>query len=1090
MKKIILFLLTASMLFSQVSVFAEETETSNTDIAETTDVIETEVEKPVVGEGKAIFVDMNATAGGDGSFEKPFKDIAAAKAAAANSDKSEKVTVYIREGEYELINGLKFNSSDSGTKENPVTFCAYNGEKVVISGAKILKKNLAKKMSADATIYSKVPNASRDYIWEIDLKKAGIKNFGELPGGDEEYGAMGDTYSSTNYSELIYDDTVMTMARYPNNDYITITNILSESGSGLEMIKTAQVSKDEVDVNRWKGLSDIRISIHEANWGYLSGKSRIIGVDVAKNAIITQGNNGGTMRVKSRFFVYNLPEELDVPCEYYLDRDNSKLYFYSPDENLTKTMKLTILEEPFLTFEGAEYIKIKGISFENSRGDGVHLSGGTGVVIEDCRFTNLCGMGIRGYRTRNCHILSNEISNCGHHGICMTGDASDIKSLETSGNIIEGNDIFNIGRIRQATCEGIRIHYNNGIKVINNRIHDMPHEAIIGDAVNGYIAYNEVYNANRECFDAGTIYFGVSFVKNRGLVIEKNYVHDNLLDERLSGGAVVGIYLDDMNSGVTVRQNIIQNNTLAMLMGGGKDHIITDNLNVDNKSNMSYDNRGMNWLTGSDVMALENLQSIGWPNAQWKEAFPELTKLEEQAKTSEDVSGLPDNSTITGNVIVGQGGTGIASAVIEHAKAYEEHERLTEDMFDFADKDGYDLAYTKNSRIYTENNSDFPVIDFENIGLSEKMELGTAEPLAPYDGMKNVQGNSAVFRWKRANGADRYRIQIGLDKEFNAKVYDKVVVGTSLEIDTLKYDRTYYWRVQPVKGSSAEAGDGEFSHVLSFSTAKTEIVDKTKLAETLEEIGTEYLRATEGTTPGSFQPGAIEEFDKVVKEATDVLNNSYVKQSKVKGMIKKLEDAKMEMLSKQNIMITNIDEFIDDKDNWVGNYINQDGTVTMDLQLLGKKGNSTAYTGRKIGKYEILRMKISSSLRNYQGWGMNADSPDGELWHHAGYSIVAKRQAFELQKRFRNDDGSVGTGGQSGIIKEYVNEESIMTSDKWYTCEIGCVDTPFGPRIIMNIEGRNIIDYIDNSYPELSTEGYFTFYEGSDEYNSVAKVNG
>ena len=1058
MKKIILFLLTASMLFSQVSVLADETETTNEDITEISDVTETEEEKPVVGEGKAIFVDIDAEAGGDGSFEKPFKDIATAKAAAANSDKSEKVTVYIREGEYEVINGFEFTSNDNGTKENPVTFCAYNGENVIISGAKTIKKNMAKRLS-DETVSSKIPKAAHGAVWEIDLSKTGIKNFGKLP-GTEVFSSLGVTYAESNYSEFIYDGTVMNMARYPNADYLTVTNTLSNSGSGLEQVKLQQISENAVDVKRWEGLSDVPVAVQDSSWGYRYTFTRMHGVDAAKNAISVKGNLGA-FNQGSRFFVYNLAQELDAPCEYYFDRDNSKIYFYSPDKNLTKSMKVTVLENSFLSFNAAENITFKGIKFENTRGDGVTMTGAKNIIIEDCVFNNIGGMGITCYNGYDCQILSNEVSNIGYVGILFYTAGTqyaDIKNMVRSNHIIKDNDIYNCGRIKAATCEGIRLNHVIGVTVTNNRIHNVPHSGILGHAVDSLVAYNELYNTNRECIDAGAIYFGGTYTHNRGLVIEKNYVHDNYRDTRLNGGAVVGIYLDDKTSGVTVSQNIVQNNFLAMLMGGGNDHVISDNLNINNAANITYDTRGMNWSkSGTAAQMATELGYVGWPNPKWQEKFPTLAKLEQMSNSGDEVAGIPYDATITGNVIVGSGSTGIATPVVENAKDYEEHIKTTEDMFDFKDVDGYDLTYTKNSKFYSEVNSDFPVIDFENIGLTEKRELGVVEILAPFDKMENIEGNSAVFRWKLTDGADRYRVQIGFDENFHAKVYDEEVVGNVLELKNLKYDRTYYWRVQAVKSSSSEVEDGAFSPVYSFKTAKSEMLNKTELSKALDEIGTSYLKASEGTTPGTYKEGAIEEFDKVVKEATDVLNNSYVKQSKVKAMITELEEAKKVFNSKQNLLITNVDDFIDDAEKWSGPITISNGEIYLDGGL--KKGNFSGYSGRKIGQYEILRMKINADLSNYQGWGMNADNPDGELWQSSGYVIVGKRNIFEIQRYFRTESGGVG----SEIIGTVTNEESIMTSGKWYTAEIGCVKTPFGTRIIMNIDGRNVIDFHDYS---------------------------
>lgn len=1070
--------------------FAEEipesaaAENQQTEQTEQTGQTEEEAEKPIAGTEDGIFVDINAADGGNGSFEKPYNNIQAAKSAAAGRDKSKKVTVYIREGEYEITSGLKFGHDESGTAENPVTFTAYNGEKVVISGAKKIRSGLIKKLSNEE-IAAKIPKNARDCIWEINLSDIGSSKFGVLPGA-EVFSSLNAPYAQSNYSELVYDDTMLTMARYPNADYLTVVNTLSNSGSGLQQIKVQQISEDAVSVKRWEGLTNVPVAVQDSSWGYRYTFTRMNAVDSAKNAISVQGNLGA-FNPDSRFFVFNIPEELDSPGEYYFDRDNAKVYFYPPDKNVSKDVKVTVCEDPMLTFNSAEYITFKDIAFENTRGDGIKMEKSKGIVIDGCTVNNIGGMGITCNKGHECKVLSSTVSNIGYSGIMFRTDGpqdADITAMNLSGNVIDNNDIFLCGRIAAATYYGIDIVYDIGITVTNNRVHNVPHGGINGHAVDSRVAYNEVYNTNRECIDAGAIYFGSSYVYNRGLILEKNYVHDNNRDPRLNGGAVAGIYFDDKTSGVTVRQNIVQNNFLAMLFGGGDDNTIEDNLSIDNKANISYDCRGMNWSkSGTTQQMSEELRYISWPNPAWKARFPELTKLEQMSQSGDEVAGVPYDNTITGNIILGQGSTGIATAVVENAKVYEEHLNVDKEKFDFADFDNYNLTYTKNAKLYTEDNSDFPVIDFENIGLKQKKELGTTELIAPTDKMEGIEGNSAVFRWKVNNGADKYRVQIGLDSNFYAKVYDEEVIGNVLELDNLKYGRTYYWRVQPVKSSASETGDGSFSEIRSFTTAATEMVNKTALSKALDEIGSAYLKANEGTTPGTYKPGAIEEFDKVVSEANDVLNNSYVKQSKVKAMTAKLEKAKKEFLAKQNLLITNVDDFIDDKENWSGPITIENGEIYLNGAL--KKGNYAGYSGRKIGQYEILRMKTNSNLSNYQGWGMNADHPDDELWKSSGYTIIGKRNIFEIQRRYWKDDGGIA----AEILGTVVNEESIMTSGKWYTIEIGCVKTPFGTRIIMNIEGKPVVDFLDSTGLALEPDGYFAFYEGSSEYNSIAKVN-
>ena len=49
------------------------------------------------------------------------------------------VTVFLRGGTYFLVEPLTFTPQDSGTAESPITYAAYQNEKPVISGGRVIK---------------------------------------------------------------------------------------------------------------------------------------------------------------------------------------------------------------------------------------------------------------------------------------------------------------------------------------------------------------------------------------------------------------------------------------------------------------------------------------------------------------------------------------------------------------------------------------------------------------------------------------------------------------------------------------------------------------------------------------------------------------------------------------------------------------------------------------------------------------------------------------------------------------------------------------------------------------------------------------
>ena len=69
-----------------------------------------------------IYVDVNAKEGGDGSESSPFKTIPEAQAKIRELKSGEGfpaggITVFVKDGEYQITEGLVFTEADSGTEE-------------------------------------------------------------------------------------------------------------------------------------------------------------------------------------------------------------------------------------------------------------------------------------------------------------------------------------------------------------------------------------------------------------------------------------------------------------------------------------------------------------------------------------------------------------------------------------------------------------------------------------------------------------------------------------------------------------------------------------------------------------------------------------------------------------------------------------------------------------------------------------------------------------------------------------------------------------------------------------------------------------
>lgn len=72
------------------------------------------------------------------------------------------------------------------------------------------------------------------------------------------------------------------------------------------------------------------------------------------------------------------------------------------------------------------------------------------------------------------------------------------------------------------------------------------------------------------------------------------------------------------------------------------------------------------------------------------------------------------------------------------------------------------------------------------------------------------------LQWQPASGAESYHIQVATDNAFSKLVLDSTTVGTTtLTVNQLDSDMTYYWRVRGSNGN----GNGPWSAIWTFNTA-------------------------------------------------------------------------------------------------------------------------------------------------------------------------------------------------------------------------------------------------------------------------------
>jgi hypothetical protein len=452
-----------------------------------------------------LYVSPDGSDRNPGTLSQPFAGLRQAQIAAAlTPDKA--VTVYIRAGVYYLERPIVFTPKDSRRAEAPLTFRAFEGEKVVVSGGV--------RLSAPT--------------WES--YKEGILR-AHVPEGIV-------------FDQLFADGQLLPMARYPDYD---------AGATYYNGVAADAVAPDRVQ--HWSHPEGGYVhALHRHEWGGYHWK--INGKD-ERNELILEGgyqNNRLMGMHEERRFVENIFEELDAPGEWYVSADHF-LYLFPPQGTDITNAALETPQLPHLfEFRGSEaepveHIRLEGLELTHTlrtfmdtrepllrsdwaiyRGGAVVMEGACYCSVVNCFFNTVGGNAVF-FSNYNRH---NDVSGChiacaGASGVCFVGDPEAVRSPSFEYNEfvpadrldrepgaksnnypaqcrVFDNLMYGLGRVEKQVA-GVHISMSQDIIVAHNTIYDVPRAGInISEGTWGghLIEHNEVFNTVLETGDHGS----------------------------------------------------------------------------------------------------------------------------------------------------------------------------------------------------------------------------------------------------------------------------------------------------------------------------------------------------------------------------------------------------------------------------------------------------------------------------------------------------------------------------------------------------------------------------------------------------------
>ncbi|HRO48090.1 right-handed parallel beta-helix repeat-containing protein [Agriterribacter sp.] len=548
------------------------------------------------------------------------------------------IEIIIRGGAYLIEETIMLTNKHAGKVNAPVVWKHYGDEKVQLVGGKAIE---GFHTLSDPAARKSIPAAYQKNILEVNLKAHGITDFGTI------------TNRGKPGLELFFNNKKMQLARWPNEGWAKIADVpqrgelvyqgdLPHMRFGIPVGKHyGRFTYNGNRQNNWSNTGDVFLHGYWV-WDWYDEFVQVQSIDTATKEIFIQPPHSHYGYSKEqRYYAVNVLEELDLPGEWYLDRSNGLLFFWPPSSIATGKTFVSLLDNPVMLLDNTENVRVEGLSFQFSRGNGIVIRGGRNNLIGGCTFSNLGDVAVKLEGGENNGIAACNIYDVAAGGAILNG--GDRKSLTPGGNFVVNSHIHHFSQWIRTYQSAITIS-GVGNRAAHNVIHDAPGSGILLTGNEHIIEYNELHDLALETGDVGAFYMGRDWTE-RGNIIRYNYFHD------LTGPGVHdvnAVYLDDWASGTTVSGNIFYNCARGIMIGGGRNNMVDNNIFIGCKPAVHVDSRGLGWakyyFNGTTNTLFERMDAMHYKLPPYAEKYPALLLL------YDDEPAVAKYNTLTHNI--------------------------------------------------------------------------------------------------------------------------------------------------------------------------------------------------------------------------------------------------------------------------------------------------------------------------------------------------------------------------------------------------------------------------------------------------------
>lgn len=385
-------------------------------------------------------------------------------------------------------------------------------------------------------------------------------------------------------TQLFVNDERMTMARYPNSGYHTVTGVTSS---------TVFTSTDLDGGTDYSGATvagkvfDYRLT------------SQTVSSSSSQTITLSSTMPGGSLGVDEGFYLVDKLDFLDVAGEWYCDTANNYIYLWTTTglSPSNYTVRGTVHDNGIHVT--GDYVNIESVA--------VYHSGLYGILLDSAHYVNIDTVKIHGTKSAGIYLNTgdyNNVRNCNIYD-AMTG----ISCYGATGTTISYDTINYTGQQFDKTTgdyygyvtpgDGI-ITYSGNVNMRYNRITNTGMNGISFNEGTDTIQYNYINNSCVMLKDGGNVYCYVDSITSppgvSGSLVDSNVLLNSIGN---SDGASntwdlgYNIYLDNGSRGVTVTNNV------CGTAGGGL-FLNTPHKDIIVKNNIFYDNTLMVYVNNEE----------------------------------------------------------------------------------------------------------------------------------------------------------------------------------------------------------------------------------------------------------------------------------------------------------------------------------------------------------------------------------------------------------------------------------------------------------------------------------------------------------